>query len=706
MHQGVLSSIFISVFVRYPRTNVSRSGEFKKVSPSPYVELHAHSGFSFLDGASHPEELVLRAKELGYPALALTDHNGLYGSMEFARAAKEEGIQPITGAEVSIDPATVPGLEGWTESGHAGAPPAAALEPLPPEVGFHLTLLAETPRGYANLCRLLTQAHMEAADRRNPLLPFPALLDPERAQGLILLTGCRRSPLWAALQDSTSTGEALLRRLLDAFGPWNVFVELQENSVKGDRNRNRRMARLADQFVVPVVATGNVHYHRPGATSSPGCPRLHPEPDHPGQCPPRPAAQRPLPPGLGQRRWPPLPGSSRRPLQHAPHRPALRRLRPHQRPGLRVSRLRRGRKREDRHPDPGRDLPGSSGGALSRGAGRGACRFQQHRAPAIRQEAGRRREAPGGGAPAGGAPRPLGLLPGLPGHHEPGPGRGLPGAGRGTPGPLGPSPGTGPGLVGLLHHLLPHRPLPHRPGGDQPLPGPFPERGPEHGAGHRPGLSPGHPGRAHPGSLREVRKRARRPGVHLSHLPPPLGGPGDRKGAGASPGGPGEALQAVGAPIGRRPEGGAGEPSRVQGEVEGAPLAGPRGAGRGGSGPPPAPLPARGWNDHLLPPLGGDRPPGAGGLGRAGPLPVGQGLLRGRRLHQDRLPGPGNALPGGGSGGPHRRTGNGGSRRRAQPSEAPPTSPASTSTTKRSTTSSAPATRWGSSRSRAVPRCR
>ena len=72
------------------------------MSPSLYVELHCHSGFSFLDGASHPEELVLRAGELGYPALALTDHNGLYGSMEFARAAKEEGIQPITGGHRGV----------------------------------------------------------------------------------------------------------------------------------------------------------------------------------------------------------------------------------------------------------------------------------------------------------------------------------------------------------------------------------------------------------------------------------------------------------------------------------------------------------------------------------------------------------------------------------------------------------------------------
>jgi len=247
--------------------------------PFPYVELHAHSGFSFLDGASHPEELVLRAKELGYPALALTDHNGLYGSMEFARAAKEEGLQPITGAEVSIDPGTVPGLEGFAEAvagstgrsaSHNGRKPGIdvlratpSVEPVSPDIGFHVTLLAETPEGYANLCRLLTQAHMEAQDRRNPLLPFPTLLDPEQARGLILLTGCRRSPLWAALQDSTATGEALLHRFLDAFGPWNVFVELQENSVRGDRARNRALTRLADRFAVPVVATGNVHYHRP-----------------------------------------------------------------------------------------------------------------------------------------------------------------------------------------------------------------------------------------------------------------------------------------------------------------------------------------------------------------------------------------------------------------------------------------------------------
>src|SRR5918912_3177850 len=96
-----------------------------------YIELHAHSAYSFLDGASLPEELAAQAAELGYDALALTDHEGVYGSLEFAHAAKAFGVRPITGAEVSL----------------AG--------------GKHVTLLVETPEGYANLCRILTEAHRQ-----------------------------------------------------------------------------------------------------------------------------------------------------------------------------------------------------------------------------------------------------------------------------------------------------------------------------------------------------------------------------------------------------------------------------------------------------------------------------------------------------------------------------------------------------------------
>jgi error-prone DNA polymerase len=88
-----------------------------------YVELHCHSAFSFLDGASHPEELVVRAAELGYPALALTDHDGVYGSLEFAHAAKHAGVRPITGAEVTLSGAgsTEPPRSGGTGFAGAGA---------------------------------------------------------------------------------------------------------------------------------------------------------------------------------------------------------------------------------------------------------------------------------------------------------------------------------------------------------------------------------------------------------------------------------------------------------------------------------------------------------------------------------------------------------------------------------------------------------
>ena len=98
--------------------------------PIDYVELHAHTAFSFLDGASMPQELLGRAAELGYPALAITDHDGLHGAMEFAQAARAVGIAPITGAEITLDD------------------------------GSHLTLLVETHSGYENLCRLLTHAYV------------------------------------------------------------------------------------------------------------------------------------------------------------------------------------------------------------------------------------------------------------------------------------------------------------------------------------------------------------------------------------------------------------------------------------------------------------------------------------------------------------------------------------------------------------------
>ncbi len=196
---------------------------------APYAELHAHSNFSFLEGASHIEELVLRARDLGYEDLALTDHDGLHGAMEFAQCARAWGLKPITGAEVTL------------ASGH------------------HLTLLCETQRGYANLCRLLTHAHLNH-ERGNPCVEPDVLTC--HTEGLIALSGCRRGEVPSLVAHGRHReAEEAARRYLRWFGRENFFIELQNNLVHGDANCNRALADLAEHLKLGTVATGNVHYH-------------------------------------------------------------------------------------------------------------------------------------------------------------------------------------------------------------------------------------------------------------------------------------------------------------------------------------------------------------------------------------------------------------------------------------------------------------
>jgi error-prone DNA polymerase len=203
-----------------------------------YVELHCHSSYSFLDGASLPEELAARAAELGYPALALTDHDGVYGSLEFAHAAKALGVRPITGAEVTLG------------AGHAG--------------GAHVTLLVETGRGYANLCRILTEAHAgtrrDGHEERGPLPPSVSReFVEEHAEGLVCLSGCARDGL--AVHDPDAAA-----RLARAFGRDSFLVELQRPYERGDARRNGALRDLAEHLGVDTVATGNVHAHVPRRT--------------------------------------------------------------------------------------------------------------------------------------------------------------------------------------------------------------------------------------------------------------------------------------------------------------------------------------------------------------------------------------------------------------------------------------------------------
>ncbi len=199
------------------------------MTSNTYVELHCHSNYSFQEGASSIGGLLARAGDLGYRALALTDHDNLCGAMEFARAAAGLGIQPITGAEVTL------------------------------QDGSHLTLLAETRQGYANLCNLVTYSRI-GGDRLDPRLD-PKFLS-RHAEGLILLTGCSRGAVPALLvEGKTKDAEARARNYLDWFGPGNVFFELQRNLVHGDRSRNNLLLRLARRLGAGVVATNNVHYH-------------------------------------------------------------------------------------------------------------------------------------------------------------------------------------------------------------------------------------------------------------------------------------------------------------------------------------------------------------------------------------------------------------------------------------------------------------
>ncbi|HEY7294331.1 MAG TPA: PHP domain-containing protein, partial [Dehalococcoidia bacterium] len=214
----------------------------------PYVELHCHSCYSLREGASTPVELLEQAAKLGYKALALTDHDGLYGAMEFAREAKQRGIQPITGAEVT--------LQG----------------------GHHLTLLVESPRGYANLCRLISHGRGTAfslnqdGEAASPACTLDAhdadeaAIDPQvlarHTEGLIALSGCRRGEVPALVQAGRrAEAETAARRYMRWFGPEGFFIELQQNFVHGDTARNAALADLAAHLSIEIVATNNVHYH-------------------------------------------------------------------------------------------------------------------------------------------------------------------------------------------------------------------------------------------------------------------------------------------------------------------------------------------------------------------------------------------------------------------------------------------------------------
>jgi len=206
---------------------------------TPYAELHCHSAFSFLDGASQPEALAEEAARLGLEALAITDHDGFYGVVRFAEAARAAGLPTVFGAELSL---------GLTKPQNG----------MPDPEGTHLLVLARGPSGYASLARAMSEAHLAGGEKGRPRYDLARLSALSR--DWVVLTGCRKGAVRRALEGGGDADRALAG-LREAFD--NVVVELTDRGDPLDSERNDALHDLARRHRLPYVATNNVHHATP-----------------------------------------------------------------------------------------------------------------------------------------------------------------------------------------------------------------------------------------------------------------------------------------------------------------------------------------------------------------------------------------------------------------------------------------------------------
>jgi error-prone DNA polymerase len=229
----------VTLFSDGARKEKLRQRKFRPARPAPprpYAELHAASAFSFLDGATLPEDLVERAAELELPAVALVDRDGVYGAPRFFKAARAAGIRPLVGAEVSFE------AEGRGQS------PA------------RLTVLVENRTGYRNLCRLLTAA----AAGRPKGKPRADWRNLERhAAGLHCLTGGPEGPLARMLDRRDVDGAAAMLDRLAGIFPGRLHVELQRHLLREEERRNALLRDLASASRLPLLATNGARYAKP-----------------------------------------------------------------------------------------------------------------------------------------------------------------------------------------------------------------------------------------------------------------------------------------------------------------------------------------------------------------------------------------------------------------------------------------------------------
>ncbi|HEY0167987.1 MAG TPA: error-prone DNA polymerase [Jatrophihabitans sp.] len=233
--------------------------------PVPYAELHAHSSFSFLDGSCDPEQLVEEAVALGLQALALTDHDGMYGVARFAEAADAHGLPTVFGAELNT------GIElPRTRTERS----VAARSNIPDPPGTHLLVLARNPSGYASLCRAISQANLRGGAKGRPVYDLNELTELSNDNWLIL-TGCRKGSVRQALEGSGAPegleygtfaldpARRALAELVDRFGRDNVAVELTHALEPLADERYAALAELAGEQRLPLVASTAAHYAAP-----------------------------------------------------------------------------------------------------------------------------------------------------------------------------------------------------------------------------------------------------------------------------------------------------------------------------------------------------------------------------------------------------------------------------------------------------------
>ena len=214
------------------------------MSSRPFVHLHCHSHYSLLDGASKIPDLLERAKSLGMPALALTDHGNLYGAVELLREAKAVGVLPIVGLEAYVAPGRRTERSGGGVSGQ--------------EHAFHLTLLAKNAAGIRNLMRLSSLSFLEG-------FYYKPRIDKEilerHANGLICLSGCASAEFSDyILHDKTAEAERLCAWYQKVFGEDSFYVEIQDNGVGIQKECAKGALDIAQRMGLPVVATSDAHY--------------------------------------------------------------------------------------------------------------------------------------------------------------------------------------------------------------------------------------------------------------------------------------------------------------------------------------------------------------------------------------------------------------------------------------------------------------